>query len=304
MKLQKWIFTGLMALSTSSFAIPSVLTAKANLPSIGQVAYRAPMAKTSGDVIVLFQGVFGGTTHRHMSELRQLLDDMGYRVYTMDLPGTGESASPKIIYNLEILNTFVTEFLMNVVKEPAIVVGEQLLGTASLHVSKVYPELFKKIILVSPAGVKFLAGPPVPPQNDLFNKFWNDDEGALTWYQGLVGEKSARYYLGKAYYRPESVTVQRVEEITMTSQFAGQRWATLSFVGGRIYGSFAEAAKDVTVPVTAVFGEFPGSPVTGMTPETMEMFQAVQPNFEYVKLNEAANLPHKEQAAAFIREAF
>jgi pimeloyl-ACP methyl ester carboxylesterase len=295
MKFKKWIFAGVLALSFSALATPSALTHKAVLPGIGEVSYRPPLEQNKKDTIVLFQGVFGGTTHRHMTEVRDLLDCMGYRVFTLDLPGTGESASPKMVYTLDVLNKFVHEFLINVVNEPSIVVAEQLLGTASLHVSKSRPDLFKRLVLISPAGVKFLAGPPNGPQNGLFNKFWSDDAGALTWYQGLVGEKSARYYLGKAYYDQAQVTDQRVEEITMTAAFAGQTWATLSFVGGRLYGSFAEASKDVTVPVTAIFGQFPGSPVTGMTPETMDMFQAIQPGFNYVMIENAGNLPHREQ---------
>jgi pimeloyl-ACP methyl ester carboxylesterase len=285
--------------SATTFAavesIPSVLSHKAQLTGIGQVAYRPPVKDAYKETIVLMQGVFGGTTHRHMTEVRGILDTMGYKVYTLDLPGTGESDSPKIISSLEILNKFVEAFLVEVVKEPAIFVGEQLLGTAALHVSKLRPDLFQRIVLISPAGVRFLAGPPNPFQDQLFNKYWGDDVGAVAWYRELVGEKSARYYLGKAYYNQDEVTDERIHEITMCSQFPGQTWATLSFVGGRIYGSFADASKDVTVPVTAIFGKFPGSPVTGAPPETWDMFQAIQPNFKYVVIDNAGNLPHREQ---------
>lgn len=295
MRLLNWLFAATILCAASAQASDSVLTHKVTLNGIGEISYRPPLSKGYKETIVLFQGVFGGTTHRHMSEVRNILDTMGYKVFTMDLPGTGESASPKMVYTIEALNKFVHEFLLNVVKEPAIVVGEQLLGTAALNVSKVDPSLFTRIVLISPAGVKFLAGPPNAPQDQLFNKFWNDDAGALAWYKGLVGEKSARYYLNLAYHDPEEVTEARVNEITMCQQFAGQTWATLSFVGGRLYGSFAEASKDVTVPVKVIFGKYPKSPVTGAQPETWEMFQAIQPNFKYVVIENSANLPHREQ---------
>ena len=164
---------------TNSWArVDSVLNSKVNLPGIGEVAYRGPLMKGYKETIVLFQGVFGGTTHRHMGEVRDLLDTLGYRVYALDLPGTGQSSSPKIIYTMEVLNQFVLQFLRDVVKEPAIVVGEQLLGTSALLVSKIRPDLFSKIVLISPAGVIYLAGPPIPPQEALFNKYWNDPTAA------------------------------------------------------------------------------------------------------------------------------
>jgi pimeloyl-ACP methyl ester carboxylesterase len=282
-----------VALASSSDT--NLLTERAEIKGLGSVAYRSPTNKNNGPAVVLFQGVFGGTTYRHMHELRERLDQAGARVYTLDLPGTGLSDSPKIVYTIEALNGFVASFLREVVREPALVVAEQVMGLASLNVSKTAPELFKSLILISPPGVLYLAGEPNERQNQLFDKTWNDDAASLQFFQSLVSEKSARFYLTKAYHDPAQVTDERVQEITMTSQYPEQRWATISFVAGRVHQSFAEAARNVTIPVTAIFGQYPSAPTSTGAPETADLFQKVAPQFRYEVIADAANLPHREK---------
>lgn len=277
--------------------LESVLDEVVHLDGIGAVAYRAPLAGNQGPAIVLFQGVFGGTTHRHLRELREELDQAGARVWTLDLPGTGQSDSPKRITEYAVLKKLIEVFLNQVVGEPAIVAAEQIMGLAALDVSQSSPTLFQKIVYLAPTGVRYLAQGPNPAQDAFFTKYWNDEPAAYDFYQQLVSEKSARFYLGKAYFDPASVTEDRIREITLTSVFVDQTWASLSFVGGRIYRSFQEASAGVSVPVTIVIGQAPAAPVTNGQPETVDLFQAIAPQFDYVVVPKAANLPHKERAA-------
>lgn len=293
--------TFLFAASSWGSLPPSVLNERVDLAEFGGVAYRKPLEEAKGPVILLLQGVFGGTTHRHMTELRQGLDRLGYRVFTLDLPGTGESNSPKIHYTFPLLSRFVEDFLVQVVQQKAIVVAEQVMGLASLKVAQNRPDLFERIVFLGPTGVLYLSNPPNEAQKKIYERYWNDEDASLSFYKDLVSEKSARYYLEKAYFNPKLVTSDRIDEITLTQNFSEQRWATISFVAGLIQARFAEVSTNLRIPVDVVIGRHVKSPITNGPAETLEMFRSIQPDFSYFEIDDTANLPHRESPGEVIQ---
>jgi pimeloyl-ACP methyl ester carboxylesterase len=281
-------------------ATDSVLTERIDLAEFGKIAYRAPLEGTSGTPIVLIQGVFAGSTHRHMREIRDLLDQRGRAVFTLDLPGTGESDAPKVIYNFPMLTRFVDAFLTEVLAGQAVVVAEQVMGLAALELAKTKPELFAKIVFIGPTGAIYLKDPPTTQQNTQFSRVWADDQMSLGIYQRFVSEDSARYYLGLAYFDPAQVTDERVREITATQAIPDQRWTTLSFVFGRIYRSFADAVQGLRVPLTVIIGEETRSLVNGGPPENVDAFRAIAPGLQYVVVSASGGLPHRERPEVIV----
>ena len=133
------IFSFLVSVTCLGKEIPAELRSKLNrhihLPGFGKIAYRAPKFENNGPLIVLFHGIYGGASHRTWRQLLPVLDNHGARVYLMDLPGAGDSNSPKRIYTMEVMDAFVEQFLEKAVGEPANVVTESILGQSALKVS-------------------------------------------------------------------------------------------------------------------------------------------------------------------------
>ncbi len=153
----------------------SKLDRRVDLPGFGTIAYRAPLPHNRGPVLVLVHGIFAGSTHRSFDELLPLLDKADARVFLLDLPGTGESTSPKRTYDITVFDEFLETFLERVVVDPAIVVAASLLGTSALKVSALRQDLVDQVVLLSPTGVHTLAEPPTPAQSRLFESVYEHE---------------------------------------------------------------------------------------------------------------------------------
>ncbi|MEL6761234.1 MAG: alpha/beta fold hydrolase, partial [Myxococcota bacterium] len=117
----------------------------------GEIAIRAPLADNTGPLIVLFPGIYGGVSHRSYRELATVLDDLGARVFLLDLPGTGESDKREFVdgepigvrtlYTSELVADFFERFVRDVVSEPAILVAESSSTMSLLRASRELGEL-------------------------------------------------------------------------------------------------------------------------------------------------------------------
>ena len=288
-------------------ALKSVLDVKADVPSFGKIAYRSPLPEAKGPAVVLLHGIYGGATHRAYTELLPLLDQKGFRVFVLDLPGAGESESPKKVYSVELLQEFLHQFLTTVIKEPSVVVAESVMGVVALEAAKRDPEWFRRLVLLSPTGVKTLAKAPSPRESILFETVYGNETAGQQFYESLLSDQSVRYFLKKAYNDDALVTDLRVRESRLGLVYPDSKWLAFSFVGGRIYRPFALAAADVFVPVAVVLGA--NAQAVGFDPqmvETVEGFQAVRGDFQYHVLEQCGQSVQRERPQSVVRiiEAF
>lgn len=281
--------------SAARAAAPSLLDRRAALPGYGQVAYRAPVVGARGPVLVLVHGVFAGSTHRSFSEITPVLDGAGARVYLLDLLGAGDSARPRRAYDLPLLDGFVESFLQNVVREPATVVAESVLGTSALVVATARPDLVSRVVLLSPTGIRNLASPPSADQTRLYDAAYNNDLFGFLFYQALLSDPSLRFFLQRAYVNDALVTDALLDEFRLARANLGQRWLSFSFVGGKLYRSFDSVAGGVSQPVLALFGAGAESVGFGGEPERAADFRAVRPDFEYREVPGAGQSLQREQ---------
>ena len=139
------IFALLFSFGALSKEVPVELRSKLDrrieIPGFGKIAYRGPKVGNNGPLIVLFHGIYGGASHRTWRQLLPILDNNGARVYLMDLPGAGDSHSPKRIYTMEVMDDFVEGFLEHAVGRAANVVTESILGQSALKIAGQRPEL-------------------------------------------------------------------------------------------------------------------------------------------------------------------
>jgi pimeloyl-ACP methyl ester carboxylesterase len=275
--------------------VTSSLDRRVNLPGFGNIAYRAPLPRTRGPIFVLVHGVFAGATHRSFNELLPPLDAAGARVYTLDLPGTGQSDSPKRAYSMALLDQFVETFLDQVVDAPATLVAESLLGGTALKVAALRPDLVARVALLSPTGVVNLESPPGADATSLYNAVYSNDGVGLLFYQTLLSDLSLRFFLGRTYLDKSKLTEALLDEYRLARRQLGQRWISFSFVGGQLHRKFADVAPAVRVPVLALFGKQAESPGPTGRADNATDFAAIRSDFEYQVIDGAGLNVHREK---------
>jgi pimeloyl-ACP methyl ester carboxylesterase len=282
-----------------TFAGPSAsrsrLDATASLPEFGNVKYRAPKAGSDGPELVLYHGIFGGASHRSYSEVLSALDAK-YRVWLVDLPGAGDSDKLAKSYDIAAIDRAVESFLVNVVQHPAYVVGESLTATAVLDVAGSRPDLVKGVVLLSPQGIKNLAGPPSPRQQGLYDQFISNPGFGIGFYSSLFVDPGFSQFSKGAYFNDALATdAIRRAEAGLAAKDLDRRFLAFSFVGGQIYKPFAAASANVKQPVLAIFGAQAEAVGIGQPIDTPAEFQAIRPDFRYESVDQAGQSVQREQ---------
>ena len=279
----------------------SLLDSEATVPGFGKIKYRAPVVDNEKLPIVLFHGVYGGASHRSWRSVVNYLDNAQERVYLMDLPGVGESDKPKKPYSIQDLDNFVEAFLVTVVKQRATVVSESLLSAGVLKISSLRPDLIRRAIILNPSGVFALDKAPSEREQRFYDNFYNNDFGAIAFYQNLLVDNSLRYYLSFGFYDDTLINEDLLADFRAMRENVDQRFITLSFVGGQLYRSFEESSKDIFIPVLAMFGDkyeaFQDNKIA-----RLEDFKAIRPNFEYLEIKDSGSSVQREKPEEVAKE--
>tara|TARA_R110002072_G_scaffold64203_1_gene159068 strand:- start:44166 stop:45089 length:924 start_codon:yes stop_codon:yes gene_type:complete len=279
----------------------SLLDNEVQLESFGKIKYRAPMINSDKLPIVLFHGIYGGASHRTWRKILPILEEAGERVYIMDLPGVGESDRPKKAYKIEDFDEFVEAFLTKVVKQRATVVSESLLSAAVLKVTSERPDLIRRTIIINPSGVNSLNDGPSQRQQALYDRLYNNDAGAIGFYQNLLTPNSIKYFLSFGFYDDSLVNDELIADFTVARSNLEQRWLTLSFVGGQLFRPFVDSANGIFSPVLALFGEkyenFQDTPAA-----TAKDFENLRPDFTYVEIKDSGSSIQREKPRETAKE--
>lgn len=290
--------------------LKSFLNNSVTLEEFGQIAYRKPLPENFGPTVVLFHGIFGGVSHRSYKELLKNLDNMGYRVFIMDLPGVGASYKPRKKYSIKTIDKFIYSFLSNVVSEPSHVVAASTITTSALYVAGKHPDLFSSLTVLAPVGVTGLKKSPGIFQKIFTNYKNRYKKGSVKPYIDLLTPENIRFYSSFAYYNLDLVNDELIEESQLQQYNLDQRWITYAFVSGLIYRSFEDATKNLDtflVPTQALVGQNVKSfrpnkfLPTFQKPETVEEFRKINDEIKYEVIPESAGAIWREKPKVVAR---
>jgi pimeloyl-ACP methyl ester carboxylesterase len=277
----------------------SHLDRNVTLEEFGSIRYRAPLPGNQGPTIVLFHGIYVGSSHQSFREILPLLDQSGARVWIMDLPGCGESDRPKRTYSLAAFDRFIELFLEEVVGEPSAVVSQYVTVQSVLQTAKSRPELFRSLVLMSPTGIKHHIQAPPTEEQQLLNQLLSNEVASRAYYSNLFNDHSLKFLLKKGFYRDERINHLLIAERRQAAENLDQRWITFSFTTGHLYRHFNESSAGVKVPVRMIFGKSAeGITVENKDKDTADLFRAIRPDFNYVEIPDSGHAIHKEQPAA------
>ncbi|XP_024522813.1 uncharacterized protein LOC9640926 [Selaginella moellendorffii] len=102
-----------------------------------------------GVPILLVHG-FGASVYHWRYNIPELAKT--HEVFALDLLGFGWSDKALIEYDPQLWSRQIADFVKQVVKRPAVIVGNSIGGLTSLQTAVLYPDLVAALALVNPAG--------------------------------------------------------------------------------------------------------------------------------------------------------
>ncbi len=102
--------------------------------------------------LVFLHGKSGGSSAYEWSKVYPAFASE-YRILAPDLIGWGRSSHPSRNYQIDDYLSTITEFLENTCEGPTTVIASSLTAAFTIRVAIARPELFKSLILTTPAGL-------------------------------------------------------------------------------------------------------------------------------------------------------
>ena len=180
-----------------------------------------------------------------------------YKTYAFDLLGFGSSERPDFEYTSEVYIKQLTEFLDEVVGQPAYIVASSLAGAFAVQVAYRRPELISKLLLVEPTGLDAetkTGGPQIV--SSVFYGALRAPVVGKGVYSYVASHSGIRTFMETNMFLDKSiVTDEMVEEYWVAAHQNGAEYAVPSFFTGKLNAEIAKTIGKLDIPILAVFGK-------------------------------------------------
>lgn len=246
--------------------------------------------------LVFLHGFGGGSSSYEWSQVYPAFAGE-YRTLAPDLIGWGKSAHPQKDYTVEDYLTTITEFLEQVCLEPTTVIASSLTAAFLVRVAIAHPDLFKKLILFTPAGLsdfeenytKSLFAQII--KTPILDKFF--------YNVGIATESGIKSFLEKRQFaNPQRIYPELIASYLKSASQRNAEYAALSFVRGDLCFDLSKYIQQLTIPTAIIWGresQFTspeiGKRLADMNPSAIKSFQVIE---------EVGLTPHLELPAVVI----
>ncbi len=231
--------------------------------------------------LVFLHGFGGGSSAYEWSKVFPAFAS-DYRILAPDLIGWGESSHLERNYQIEDYLTTITEFLEKTCDEPTTVIASSLTAALTIRVAIARPDLFKSLILTTPAGLSdfgenytrsFFAQLVSTPFVDRF-----------IYDFGVANEWGIRNFLEQRQFaRPERIYPEIVSAYLASAQQPLAEYSALSFVRGDLCFDLSQYIEQLTIPTAIIWGQksqFTGPDIgrrlAQMNPTAIKVFQVIE----------------------------
>jgi pimeloyl-ACP methyl ester carboxylesterase len=228
--------------------------------------------------LVFLHGFGGGSSAYEWSKVYPAFASE-YRVLAPDLIGWGRSAHPERNYQIDDYITTIIEFIEQTCTEPTAVVASSLTAAFTIRAAIVRPELFKSLILTTPAGLSdfgenygrsFFAQIVSTPILD-----------RILYSTGIATSGGIRNFLeNRQFARASRVYQEIVDAYLESAQQHNAEYAALSFVRGDLCFDLSLYVPQLTTPTAIIWGEkseFTGPEIgkrlAALNPQSIRVFQ-------------------------------
>lgn len=259
----------------------------------GDMFYEVKGSRESKPLLLIHSFGPGASSY----EWRKNIDALArqFRVYTIDLLGFGLSDRPAIDYTPETFSDLISDFIRETIGKPTIVVAHGL--SAAYVVADAYrqPQLFERLILVSPLPHMLEENLP-RPLNAIQKTILRAPIVGQFVYNLLTSRRAIQnYYYNQGYHNPGYITDDLVEYIFTSAHQPNSRFAAASAISNSLDVDAYEAFARLKMPVAIILGR-EGTP---SPTEASADFKRVNPRVDVRILEKCSQQPQDEQAPKF-----
>ncbi len=261
---------------------PIGVETKSVATSLGRMVYYTPTQIPWGDdirdekpTLLFLHGFGGGSSAYEWSKVYPAFAP-DYRVLAPDLIGWGRSEHPERNYCIEDYITTIVEFIQQTCPEPILVVASSLTAAFTIRAAIERPDLFKCLILTTPAGLSDFG-------EDYTRSFFaqlikTPFLDRILYNTAVATTTGIRSFLeNRQFARPERVYPEIVDAYLRSAQQPNAEYAALSFVRGDLCFDLSLYIKQLKTPTAIIWGR--KSQFTG--PEIGRRLASLNP--EYIK---------------------
>lgn len=221
-----------------------------------------------------------------------------YRIYTIDLPGCGRSDKPAMEYTNFVYVSFLTDFIDNVIGEPAVLAGSHFSSYLPLMTAVYKPELVSRIVMINPPTPEYYA--KVPSVKDVIRRkllFFPVLGECL--YNLLTARRNIAHELRDHVFFNSLLVSQKMTAVFYEAAHKGEgsgRYLRSSLDGGLLNWNLEHALKTVTTETDIIYGrnwpEFEKSRAA---------YRKRNDRFRIQTVSSSGTLPHMENPKDFCR---
>ncbi|MBD2491540.1 alpha/beta fold hydrolase [Aulosira sp. FACHB-615] len=249
--------------------------------SVGSFWQGSAIAEPTKETLVFLHGFGGGSSAYEWSKVYPAFASE-YRILAPDLIGWGKSEHPARNYQIDDYLTTIREFLQQTCTEAVTVIASSLTAALTIRVAIAHPELFKSLILTTPAGLSDFGG-------DYSRSFFAQLVSVpiidrLLYSTGIATEAGIRSFLEQRQFAQANRVYQEIVQAYLQSaQQPNAEYAALSFVRGDLCFDLSLDIEKLTTPTAIIWGEksqFTGPEIgrrlAEKNPQAIRVFQQLE----------------------------
>lgn len=247
-----------------------------------------------GPAIVLLHSFGPG---HDMEEWREVAEQLAeaHRVFALDLLGWGRSDKPRMNYDDEVYIQQIVDFLEDVVRERATLVGSGLSAAYAVQIAVDQPELVRGLALVVPSGVEIHGDEP-DLKDALVHRLLRLPvlgTSAINLYTSQTA--IARYLKRDLFAVPGRVDAARIEHHYRSSHQPGSHVPLAAYLSGYLNHPVEEALAKLDIPTWIAWGRQARVPPV----ETADLWLHHATEADLEVFEDCGNLPQLEAPGPF-----
>ncbi len=260
---------------------------------LGEVAYQQ---LGDGEPLLLLHSLGPGHDGEEWRQAAiELADD--HEVFAVDLLGWGRSDKPELTYDGELYVQLIADFLADVVGRRATLVAAGQSAPYAVQVAVDQPDAVEALALVVPAGIDTEGDEP-DLKDALVHWVLRTPIFGTSALNVITSRTALGQYLRReVLYAPERADAAQIEHLYRSSHQPGAHLALAAYLSGYSNHRVIDALPRVTQPLWLAWGRRANHPQI----ETADLWLQRVPHAELEVFEESGNLPHLEQASAWVR---
>jgi pimeloyl-ACP methyl ester carboxylesterase len=227
--------------------------------------------------LVFLHGFGGGSSAYEWSKVYPAFAS-DYRVVAPDLIGWGRSEHPDRNYRPEDYIDTIIEFIEKTCDSPVPVIASSLTAAFTIRCAIARPDLFKSLILTTPAGLSDFGEDYT---RSIFAQIVKIPILDRFFYSGGVATEGgiSSFLQNRQFARPERIYPEIIEAYLKSSRQPNAEYAALSFVRGDLCFDLSTYMTQLTTPTAIIWGQKSqftspeiGKRLAALNPEAVKIF--------------------------------